>query len=59
MAEKRDPDTDKDLKAEMRAALERKRAKSHPHEAGSANDGKIDHAARAAATQRQFRRKSG
>jgi hypothetical protein len=46
-------------KDKFREALERKRGKKHPHEAASASDPKIQEAHSAAATKRQFRRKSG
>jgi len=56
MATERSDDSAKD---KFREALERKRGKKHPHEAASANDSKIHGQHDAAATKRQFRRKSG
>jgi hypothetical protein len=55
MAKDATPDAAKDR---FREALERKRAKQHPHESASQRDSKV-HDAQAAATKRMFRRKSG
>jgi hypothetical protein len=51
--------SDDSAKEKFRAALDRKRGKKHPHEGASASDSKIHQAHDAAATKRQFRRKSG
>jgi hypothetical protein len=51
--------SDDSAKDKFREALERKRDKKHPHEGGSAGDSKIQGTHDAAATKRQFRRKSG
>jgi hypothetical protein len=56
MATERSDDSAKD---KFREALERKRGKKHPHESANAGDSKIQEAHSAAATKRQFRRKSG
>lgn len=49
-------ETDKD---KFRAALERKQAKRHPHEAASQRSSKVHDAHGAAGGKRTFRRKSG
>jgi hypothetical protein len=46
-------------KDRFREALERKRGKQHPHEAGSRTNSKIGDAHGAAGGKRAFRRKSG
>jgi hypothetical protein len=43
----------------FREALERKRAKMHPHESATQNDSKVNGAHAAAGGKRNFRRKSG
>jgi hypothetical protein len=48
-----------DAKDKFREALERKKQKQHPHEAASQNASKVQDAHSAAATKREFRRKSG
>ena len=53
MSDKADP------KEQFRAALERKKAKQHPHEAASQSAAKVQDSHAAAATKREFRRKSG
>jgi hypothetical protein len=50
--------TDK-TKDSFRAALERKRAQRHPHEAASQSGGKAQHEHGAVGGKRTFRRKSG
>jgi Family of unknown function (DUF5302) len=50
--------TDK-TKDSFRAALERKRAQRHPHEAASQSGGKAQHEHGAVGGRRTFRRKSG
>jgi hypothetical protein len=49
----------KAAKDKFREALERKRAKQHPHEAASQHDSKVHDAHGAAGGKRQFRRKAG
>ena len=56
--------TEKDAPAEpakdrFREALERKKAKQHPHEAASQRSSKVHDAHSAAGGKRTFRRKSG
>lgn len=46
-------------KDKFREALERKRDRKHPHEGAGAADSKVHGAHAAAASKRQFRRKSG
>jgi hypothetical protein len=46
-------------KDRFREALERKKAKQHPHEAASQNSTKVRDAHSAAGGKRTFRRKSG
>ena len=48
-----------DPKEKFRAALERKKNKQHPHESASQNASKVQDSHAAAATKREFRRKSG
>jgi len=46
-------------KDKFREALERKKAKKHPHESASQNDSKANSEHGAAGGKRTFRRKSG
>jgi len=48
-----------DPKDKFREALERKKNKQHPHESASQNASKVQDSHAAAATKREFRRKSG
>jgi len=53
------PDEKADPKAKFREALERKKGKQHPHESASQSASKVQDSHAAAATKREFRRKSG
>lgn len=50
---------EEDAKAKFREALERKKAKRHPHEGAFQNNAKAHESRDAAGGKRQFRRKSG